>query len=127
MPDAGSCFICPSDALADGGAGVRFAVQYRGRSVGAFVVRHAGAVYAYLNQCAHVPMEMDWQEGRFFDATQTWLVCATHGALYEPHSGKCVGGPCRGANLHALPVQEAHGKVCWMPGGLFQPAEPSSC
>jgi hypothetical protein len=26
-----------------------------------------GRVYAYLNRCAHVPMEMDYQAGRFFD------------------------------------------------------------
>jgi nitrite reductase/ring-hydroxylating ferredoxin subunit len=24
-----------------------------------------GQVYAYLNRCSHIPMEMDYQEGRF--------------------------------------------------------------
>lgn len=117
--------ICVSEALVDGGAGVRFELVHRGREIGAFAVRHGGTAYAYLNECAHVPMEMDWQEGQFFDATRTWLVCATHGALYEPHSGRCVGGPCRGAKLVALTVQEERGKVCWIPGGDFQPLTSS--
>ena len=26
-------------------------------------------------------------------------MCATHGAIYEPDTGKCVGGPCRGGAL----------------------------
>ena len=26
-----------------------------------------GVVRAYLNRCAHVPVELDWVEGEFFD------------------------------------------------------------
>ena len=52
--------------------------------------------HAYLNRCAHVAMEMDWQPNRFFDDTGRWLLCGTHGAVYQPDTGACAGGPCRG-------------------------------
>src|SRR5690606_36272734 len=59
--------ICASTALVDGGDGVRFEVLRHGERQAAFAVRYFGTVYAYLNRCAHVPIELDWQRGRFFD------------------------------------------------------------
>jgi nitrite reductase/ring-hydroxylating ferredoxin subunit len=56
-------------------------------------------------------MELDWMPGKFFDFTETLLVCSTHGATYDPATGHCVGGPCRGARLRALAVEERDGAV----------------
>jgi nitrite reductase/ring-hydroxylating ferredoxin subunit len=103
--------ICASSALAEAGNGVRFEVAWAGETVPAFVVRYAGAPRAYLNRCAHVPMELDWNPGKFFDFSQTLLVCSTHGAAYDPLTGHCIGGPCRGARLTRLPVTERDGMV----------------
>jgi nitrite reductase/ring-hydroxylating ferredoxin subunit len=103
--------ICASSALEEAGEGVRFEVESHGERVAAFVVRWHGVPRAYLNRCAHVPMELDWMPGKFFDFTATLLVCSTHGALYDPATGRCVGGPCRGARLRALPVEEREGNV----------------
>ena len=44
---------------------VSFDVVYHGRTCRAFAVRYDGQAYAYLNQCSHVPMEMDYQPDRF--------------------------------------------------------------
>jgi phosphoglycolate phosphatase len=79
----------------------------------AFVVRHAGQAHAYLNRCAHRLVELDWEEGQFFDYEKQHLVCATHGALYDPATGLCIAGPCRGASLVALAVRETEGGV-WL-------------
>ena len=103
--------ICASAELLDGGDGVRFAVMQGGREVAAFAVRFRGQVYAYINRCAHVAVELDWQPGRFFDGDGLYLICATHGALYRPESGACVAGPCRGARLEPVPVIERNGGV----------------
>ncbi len=105
--------VCASHALQEGGRGVRFLIVHNGHSGSAFVVRHAGRAVAYLNRCAHKLVELDWQEGEFFDGGHRHLVCATHGALYDPASGVCVGGPCRGASLTAVPVCEMNGAV-WL-------------
>ena len=69
-------------------------------------------MYAYLNRCAHVGVELDWQAGRFFDADGMDLLCSTHGALYDPTSGACLGGPCRGGPLMPVAVEERDGAVC---------------
>jgi nitrite reductase/ring-hydroxylating ferredoxin subunit len=62
-------------------------------------VRRDGAVHCYLNRCPHQGTELDWLPGVLFDATGRYLQCATHGALFEPTTGLCIEGPCRGLSL----------------------------
>lgn len=90
---------------------MRFEVVWRGAVEPAFAVRYRGNVRAFLNRCAHVPVELDWERGNFFDLTKHYLVCAVHGAHYEPVSGRCALGPCRGASLVVLAAHERDGKV----------------
>jgi nitrite reductase/ring-hydroxylating ferredoxin subunit len=106
--------ICAAAALVDAGRGVRFEVEYFGAPAPAFAIRHRGEVHGYLNRCAHVAMELDWQEGVFFDLGNTVLICSTHGATYEPASGRCLGGPCNGAGLVKLRLEERDGSVYFM-------------
>jgi len=103
--------ICDASALEDAGIGVRFEVVRFGQTQPAFVIRYAGRVYGYINACAHVPVELDWMEGDFFDADQRYLICATHGARYEPTTGHCVMGPCTGARLRPLDMLERDEKI----------------
>ena len=103
--------ICAAGALVNGGPGVRFTAAHDGAPSAAFVVRHGGRAYAYLNRCAHVPTELDWMAGEFFDRSGLYLICATHGALYEPASGHCIAGPCAGQSLVALAVVERDGAI----------------
>jgi nitrite reductase/ring-hydroxylating ferredoxin subunit len=103
--------ICPSGVLADSGKGVRFEVEYFGELAPAFVVRKDGRPHGYLNRCGHVAMELDWQEGVFFDFDGRDLLCSTHGATYETSSGRCVGGPCNGTPLVKLKLEERDGMI----------------
>ena len=103
--------ICLSDALAVGGLGVRFEVTDESDTWPAFVVRHAQGLAAYINRCAHMALELDWDRGLFFDVDQRHLICATHGALYRADTGECVGGPCNGSGLEVLQVVETDGTV----------------
>ena len=107
----GERLICGAEALADSGRGVRFEVEYFEQPAPAFAVRYRGQVHAYLNRCAHVAMELDWQEGMFFDADGRDLLCSTHGATYDAQSGRCLGGPCNGTALVKLRIKERDGKV----------------
>ena len=110
--------ICESAALTNGGRGVRFEVDVGGRTVPAFAIRYGGRAYAYLNRCAHVATELDWQPGMFFDFDAEYLLCSTHGAMYDATSGACVGGACLGhGGLRALQVVERDGRVMWQPDG----------
>jgi len=103
--------ICAASDLLDGGKGVRFAVQRYGRETPAFAIRYRGRVYAYLNECGHVPAQLDWQPGEFFDDSKLYLICSVHGALYSPESGRCLGGRCQGVGLKALPISEIDGQI----------------
>ncbi|MCX7180198.1 MAG: Rieske 2Fe-2S domain-containing protein [Proteobacteria bacterium] len=103
--------ICRAESLADGGDGERFTVAHHGVSESAFAVRFGGKVYAYLNRCGHMPVELDWQPGRFFDDSGLYLICATHGAIYSPESGRCLGGRCNGTGLAPLAIVERDGNV----------------
>ena len=91
MPEAAPppVALCPSDALQERGTAYVFDLLEYGRPVRGFVLRFDGQVRGYLNRCVHVPMEMDWQAGVFMDSTQRWILCSTHGAAYEPTSGRC--------------------------------------
>jgi nitrite reductase/ring-hydroxylating ferredoxin subunit len=103
--------ICAAGELAELGRGVRLELERHGKPEPAFVVRFEGEPGAFLSQCGHVPVELDWQEGEFFDDSRLYLICATHGALYHPASGACVGGRCAGRGLIPVPVVERDGHV----------------
>ncbi len=106
--------ICAGDALVVGGRGVRFAVEHDGAAATAFVIRYRGKPHAYLNRCAHIPVELDWLEGEFFDKSGLYLICSTHGATYEPATGYCVMGPCKGQRLVALEIAERDGNIYFL-------------
>lgn len=103
--------ICASAELADGGKGVRFEMPTASGIQAAFAVRYGGRVFGFLNRCAHIGIELDWQPGEFFDESGLYLVCTTHGAAYLPDSGECIAGPCRGARLAQLNIIEQNGGV----------------
>jgi nitrite reductase/ring-hydroxylating ferredoxin subunit len=103
--------ICASGELAEGGKGMRFSLGQGAAERSAFAVRFRDRVYAYVNECAHAGLELDWLPGEFFDGSGLYLICSAHGALYEPGSGRCLGGPCRGGGLVPLAVEERDGQV----------------
>jgi nitrite reductase/ring-hydroxylating ferredoxin subunit len=56
-------------------------------------------------------MSMDWVDNRFFSEDKRYLICANHGATYEPTTGECVWGPCYGAFLQSITLRISAGKV----------------
>jgi len=120
-PNLAPQYLCDSLALEEGGDAVTFDVLEWGEVAPAFAVRYDNVAVAYLNRCAHVPAELDWQPGKFFDMDKRFIICAVHGALYDPPNGQCVSGPCPGGRLQALNLVEQEGKVYWYPSERFQP------
>ena len=57
----------------------------------------------YLNSCPHMGTTLNWREQDFWDEDEEYLRCATHGALFEPGTGRCVYGPCAGQSLLPAP------------------------
>lgn len=113
--------ICASDALAEGGHGVRFRVLLGAEESSAFVIRVNNGVRGFVNRCSHVAVELDWNYGQFLDDSGLHIVCATHGATYDGETGACMGGPCNGSALRALQVREQDGQVLWEPDNFVKP------
>jgi nitrite reductase/ring-hydroxylating ferredoxin subunit len=113
--------LCASADLEERGKAVVFDVLLWGQPARAFALRFDGRVVAYMNRCAHVPTELDWQPGEFLDLDKRWIICAVHGATYEPADGTCIAGPCRGERLMELAVAERGGQVYWYPSPDIQP------
>lgn len=120
--DSVAIALCNAADLRNGAEAVPFDVLYYGRACRGFAIRFQDQAYAYLNRCAHVPMEMDYQPNQFFDSTGQWLLCATHGALYSPQTGACRGGPCRGG-LVPIALSEHDGVVHWHTSHHLKPLE----
>ncbi len=114
--------LCNASDLQNAGDAVPFDVIYQGQTSCAFAIRYGGQAHAYLNRCAHVPMEMDFQPNRFFDTTGHWLICATHGATYHPATGACAAGPCRGG-LVKIALSEVGGVMHWHTAHNLKPLE----
>jgi len=119
--DAAAQPLCSADELAERGRALVFDVLLWRQPARAFALRFDGRVVAYINRCAHVPTEMDWQPGEFLDAERRNIVCSIHGATYAPESGRCVGGPCGRGRLIALEVSESDGQVYWYPSRDIAP------
>jgi nitrite reductase/ring-hydroxylating ferredoxin subunit len=124
--DMQDIFICNADQVLDGGKGVRFPVEVWGETTTGFVIRYDGQLYAYLNRCAHVPIELDWEEGVFFESGGSYLMCATHGAIYVPETGDCVGGPCRGGYLRKVRLIVREQQIFWQPDDLIRAPKPTA-
>ena len=107
----GKRLICTSADLEESGKGFRFPVVHQQRAVDAFVIRFRGRVFGYINECGHLPAQLDWLPGEFFDNSKLYLICSVHGALYAPDSGRCLGGRCQGKGLVALAIDEVDGQV----------------
>lgn len=87
------------------GTTMKFMLPTPGEPVEAFVVNVRGELHGWVNRCRHVPMTLDWVENRFLDATGEHIVCATHGGVYLPDTGECIGGPPLGRRLIRVPVR----------------------
>lgn len=114
--------ICDVSALEERGKGMRFPVTAGGEDATGFVVRFSGLAHGYLNRCAHIPIELDWNDGDFFESSGLYLICSTHGAMYAPETGRCEGGPCRGRSLRRIEIMEKDNQVFWQPDEYVRPA-----
>ncbi len=118
MPE--NTIILDAGNLQEKALALRFDLPQLGEHVTGFAIRYDGQVHPYINQCAHLPVELDWNEGQFFTQDKVYLICATHGAQYEPDTGHCVFGPCKGGALKALPVTEEGQQVLVHLGELIK-------
>ena len=76
-----------------------------------FLAWFDGQVVCYGNVCRHIPITLDYGDGQFFTPDRKYFICQTHGATYEPLTGKCIAGPCPGAFLKRLRFRIFGGEI----------------
>jgi nitrite reductase/ring-hydroxylating ferredoxin subunit len=76
-----------------------------------FLVNDHGQFHAYVNRCRHMPTPLDFIRDQFVSEDGRYLMCYTHGALYEFATGTCISGPCKGEALYRLPVRLEAGEI----------------
>jgi nitrite reductase/ring-hydroxylating ferredoxin subunit len=82
--------------------------QYR---IDGLLVNDDGCFHAYVNRCRHMATPLDFIRDQFVSEDGRYLMCYTHGALYERGTGFCISGPCKGESLYPLPVRVDQGDV----------------
>ena len=76
-------------------------------ALGIFVTRHAGQVHGWLDICPHHgSTPLPWRRDAYLNADASRIVCAAHGAQFEPATGLCTLGPCLGQRLTRVAVHE---------------------
>lgn len=87
------------------GMSKKFTLNSNGRDVEAMLVNYQGDFFAYLNRCPHIGITLDWVDNQFFTVDSRYVMCANHGATFEPATGECIWGPCVGAALESVPLE----------------------
>jgi len=95
--------ICDLEEIAESGC-KEFKVRSAAGLQDAFLIFFNQSLYAYVNQCPHTGVNLNWQADQFFSLDGTYLQCSLHGALFIPETGECVRGPCLGQNLKSLQI-----------------------
>lgn len=87
-------------------------------AVDGMLLNYQGCLYAYRNRCPHIGISLDWVDNQFFTIDGRYLMCANHGAVFEPATGECIWGPCVGAALQIVPLEIEDGKIFvqYLPG-----------
>lgn len=100
----------PVTSVADGASRSIVLVTRASRFHG-FVVRRDDAFYGYVDRCPHAGLPLAQTLDQFIAADGRHIQCSWHGALFEPETGLCVGGPCVGARLQPWPLQIIDGHI----------------
>ena len=93
------------------GRSKKFTMRRGGRYFEALLVNYQGNHFAYVNRCPHTGITLDLVNNQFFSSDNRYVMCATHGAVFEPPSGECVWGPCVGLSLQSLPIEIDDGQI----------------
>lgn len=102
--------LCAIDEL-EVGAAREFSFRSDQNIYDIFIQRSTDNIYAYVNVCPHAGTPLNMDEGRFMEKTGVYLMCHTHGALFQLKDGLCVAGPCNGSKLQKVDIKEENGNI----------------
>lgn len=102
--------LCRLDDLADPGAR-GFSFREGDFLFMGLVTRRGGTVAGFVDRCPHAGFPLALVPDRYLTREGDLIVCSTHGAMFRPEDGFCVGGPCAGQSLAPWPLRLEDGVV----------------
>lgn len=97
--------------LLEKGPAILFRVIKEDQIYPGFAIRINSQAKAYLNVCAHVGLRLNRDRNTLFNREGNYLYCYSHGATFDPESGLCIQGPCKGLSLIPLQISEVDGNL----------------
>ena len=77
----------------------------------AVVIRSSTKVSAWINSCPHDGSKLCNDPKYLWNKDLNRVQCMHHQAIFNPDTGFCDNGPCRGENLTSLHVVENDGEI----------------
>jgi nitrite reductase/ring-hydroxylating ferredoxin subunit len=102
--------LCALTALADGRAALLGAAGAPAQEA-ILLVRRGDHVAAFVNECPHMGLPLDWKPDRLALDDGAFLRCSHHGAVFRVDDGLCVAGPCVGESLNPVTLCIVDGMV----------------
>jgi nitrite reductase/ring-hydroxylating ferredoxin subunit len=102
--------LCPLEAVKDPGA-KGFTFREGDYLFMGFVVRKDGQLRGWVDRCPHAGLPLATFGDRFLTSEGDLILCSSHGALFRPLDGFCIGGPCAGRSLFPWPVAVEDGMI----------------
>lgn len=102
---ASSKFLCPSQTITEGEF-IELDTVVDGKRRFLVATRHEDRARVWLNVCPHQGRPLNWAPNQFLKDEHGNLVCAAHGAVFEPDSGVCIAGPCHRAALTPVSIED---------------------
>ena len=103
--------ICQLHEIGDPGS-KEFSIGSGDWPLRGFIVRKGEHAFAYLNRCPHAGHPLNFPpSGDFLSLDRQFILCRSHGAVFELTSGSCVAGPCTGRALRSFAVSISNGEI----------------
>jgi nitrite reductase/ring-hydroxylating ferredoxin subunit len=71
---------------------------------GIIIYKAKESIHIWGNNCPHANLSLDLIEGKV-QSKNNDLLCANHGAKFNPETGECFKGPCKNSFLKAFPFK----------------------
>lgn len=89
-----------------------------GEEVAIFVVRRGDEAHAYINECPHQFLPLNFGENRFLTADGERILCIAHGATFRLDTGEALSGPALPDGcLMKVPISVVDGVIRLAPRG----------
>jgi len=69
---------------------------------GIIIYKNNNIIKAWINNCPHANLTLDLIGGKV-QSKDGNLLCANHGAKFDPETGSCLKGPCKEKSLTIFP------------------------